>query len=110
NTCCPGSRVCGPSCLPAPCASGFVCDPLSGTCVAFTSTPTQTPTETPTATQTATETPTATATETPTPTATSATCPEGQFVCGPNSGCCEGTGCCGSSCQTKHSNGLGQFY
>jgi hypothetical protein len=24
--------------------------------------------------------------------------------------CCEGSACCGSACQFKHSNGLGQFF
>lgn len=40
------------------------------------------------------------------------TCPASPaVVCGTAPGaCCEGTGCCGSACQTKHSNGLGGFY
>lgn len=35
-------------------------------------------------------------------------CPSGDVVCG--GGCCQGTGCCGKSCQTVHSNGLGGNY
>jgi hypothetical protein len=32
-------------------------------------------------------------------------------ICGTGAGtCCEGTGCCGGSCQTEHANGLGQSY
>jgi hypothetical protein len=42
----------------------------------------------------------------------SCTCPASPaVVCGTAPGaCCEGTGCCGSACQTEHSNGLGQSY
>lgn len=35
-------------------------------------------------------------------------CPGGTVDCG--GGCCAGSACCGSSCQTVHSNGVGQSY
>lgn len=40
-------------------------------------------------------------------------CPSGFITCSsdPMTTCeCEGTGCCDTSCQTKHDNGIGQFY
>src|SRR5439155_24361555 len=69
-TCCPAPLVCGFNCLAAPCPSASARDPLRGSCVEFTPTPTQTPTQTGTAESTATETPTGTPTETPTETPT----------------------------------------